>query len=607
MGESSKMFQSKLCPMDGFSGVLAQSIHRGNAKVSFNINDREMSGSGSLGALAQSINNRKCSGSVSLGALAGSAIPSNLPTPISVTRLSSLLNGYDTEKKNRLIQGFSFGFNIPSTILMDPEKNGYTNHKSTMLHPEVTQKKLDIELELGRIAGPFKHPPLEKMVFSPLGIVPKKNSGEFRLIHDLSFPKGDSVNSHIDPQHSSVQYEVLDRCVEIIQSIGKGCLVAKADLKDAFRIVPLAPAAYRLLGFKWKEEYYYDKCLPMGCSISCQTFESLSQALQWVLTTKLSVKYISHILDDFILFGHRGSDECGRFLHTFLAMAEQVNLPVKHSKTVFPSTSVELHGIQVDTVKLQISLPSDKVQDAKIAVDNMYKRRKVTLNSLQSLIGILNFACRVVVPGRAFLRRLINLTIGVKRSDHFIRLNSEARKDLLAWKLFLDSFNGKFLCLPNQWTSSNTIKLYTDASGFGFAAVYGGCWFQGRFPDNWKHVNIAIKELLPIVLAVKVWGSKWSNSRLLFLSDNMSVVHIINSLTSRDHVLMDLVRELVIDTMTHNIDFHSKHIPGKHNIIADMLSRFQMDKVFSTAPWLKAIPEDIPAKCLPWYKKRATY
>ena len=79
-----------------------------------------------------------------------------------------------------------FGFNIPSTILVDPDKNGYKNHKSTMLHPEDTQKKLDIELEFGRIAGPFKHPPLENMFFFlPLGLVPRKNSGECRLIHDF--------------------------------------------------------------------------------------------------------------------------------------------------------------------------------------------------------------------------------------------------------------------------------------------------------------------------------------------------------------------------------------------------------------------------------------
>ena len=54
-------------------------------------------------------------------------------------------------------------------------------------------------------------------------------------------------------------------------------------------------------------------------------------------------------------------------------------------------------------------------------------------------------ACRVVVPVRAFLRRLIV----VRGKSHLIRLNREARKDLAAWKRCLDNFNGVSLCLTN--------------------------------------------------------------------------------------------------------------------------------------------------------------
>ena len=514
--------------------------------------------------------------------------------------LSWLLDGYDSEKKQTLIEGFTHGFVIPSTIGSDPPKRGYINHKTVYQDPEITRQKLDKELSLNRIAGPFRYPPLHNMIFSPIGLVPKKTPGEFRLIHDLSFPQHNSVNSHIDPIHSAVQYEVLDNCVQIIQSLGSGCLVAKADFKDAFRLVPVSPASYRLLGFIWDGSYFYDRCLPMGCAISCQTFESLSQALQWILVNKLAVNHVSHILDDFITFGPPDSTECQLSLHKFLSLAERLNLPIKHSKTVFPTTSVVLHGILVDTVKLHISLPSDKVIAARVQVDSMIRCKRVSLRSLQSLIGVLNFACRVIVPGRAFLRRLINLTKGVSNPSHSIRLNKEARKDLNAWKVFLDSFNGKRLCLPNAWTSSRTIKLYSDASGFGYAAIYGSNWIQGLFPECWSTMNIAIKELLPIVLAVRLWSSKLSNSRILFMTDNMSVVHIINTQTSKDDALMSLVRDLVVVTMTCNIDFRAKHVPGVDNKLADYLSRFQTDKAFAVAPWLKASPQSVPKDWLPW-------
>ena len=523
-----------------------------------------------------------------------------LPTPIKVDSLSRLLSGYDDYMKSRLIEGFTQGFPIPSSIQANPDKHGYQNHRTVQMNTEVVKKKLDTEILKGRISGPFDAPPLQNMIFSPLGLVPKKAPGEYRVIHDLSFPKKNSVNSHIDSEDTVVQYETLDTCVELIQCIGRGCLIAKADLQDAFRIIPIHPDQYRLLGFQWEGKYYYDRCLPMGCSISCQVFESLSNALQWILKNKLGVKFTSHILDDFIFFGHPQTDECQKFLNTFLALSETVNLPVKQSKTVLPSTTVILHGIEVDTLKMETRLPQDKVKAAKESIEKMYRRKKVKLKELQSLIGTLNFACRVVVSGRTFLRRLIDLTKGVQNPHHYIRLNNEARKDLSAWKVFLDKFNGCFLCLPNRWVSSNTMKLFTDASGTGYAAVFGSHWIQGRFPDSWIKVNIAVKELLPIVLAVQLWGHQMKNSRILFMSDNQSVVYVINARTSKDTVMMDLLRKLVIATMSNNIDFQSKHIPGKYNVIADLLSRFQEEKVFHMAPWIRKTKTEVPMDWLPW-------
>ena len=204
------------------------------------------------------------------------------------------------------------------------------------------------------------------------------------------------------------------------------------------------------------------------------------------------------------------------------------------------------------------------------------------------------------MAGRTFLRRLIDLTKGVQNPNHFIRLNKEARKDLAAWKIFLDQFNSTYICLSNRWVSSNTLKLFTDASGAGFSAVFGGKWIQGRFPKEWTSVNIAIKELLPIVLAVQLWGHQMQNAKILFMSDNRSVVYVINKKTSKDPMLMELLRKLVVATMTHNIDFQAKHIPGKHNVIADLLSRFQEQKALKFAPWLQKRKTEFPMELLPW-------
>ena len=75
-------------------------------------------------------------------------------------------------------------------------------------------------------------------------------------------------------------------------------------------------------------------------------------------------------------------------------------------------------------------LPHDKIQKCTTLISQFLWRKKVTLKELQSLIGLLNFACAVFKPGHAFLRRLIDLTIGIRSAHHLIRLTSEAKADL---------------------------------------------------------------------------------------------------------------------------------------------------------------------------------
>ena len=524
---------------------------------------------------------------------------------VNARRLNSYLQGYDPLIREALTAGFTLGFRIPSTATAIPT-SGYTNHKSALQNQAIVSSKLQKELSLGRIAGPFETPPINGLIISPLGLVPKKAENEYRLIHDLSFPKNQSVNSNIDTSLTYVQYEDLDHCVDIIQSIGPNTLVAKADLRDAFRIIPIHKNDHRLLGFSWMGQYYFDKHLPMGCSVSCQIFESLSTAIQWILQKKLLVKKMSHILDDFIFFGPPDSNICSHALQTFLTLADSLKLPVKHQKTVLPATCVMLHGIEVDTAAMTLRLPQEKLVEAREKVKAMMNRKKTSLKDLQSLLGTLNFACRVVVPGRAFLRRLFDLTKGVVRKQHWIRLTKEARRDLRAWSVFLDSFNGRTLCLPKQWDSSNSMKMYSDASGFAYAAVLGSKWLQGSFPPAWKDVNIAIKELLPIVLAVRMWGNLLANKRILFFTDNEAIVHVINKQSSREPSIMNLVRSLVSSSLINNVQFMAKHIPGKHNIIADHLSRSQVSKARAVAPWLDPHPTSINQEWLPWCKEPPT-
>ena len=91
-----------------------------------------------------------------------------------------------------LSTGFKFGF--PLHFCGDHISFFANNLISAQQNPEIVSAKISKELAAGRLAGPFDSPPLPNFRVSPLGVVPKKAPGEYRLIHHLSFPRGASVN-----------------------------------------------------------------------------------------------------------------------------------------------------------------------------------------------------------------------------------------------------------------------------------------------------------------------------------------------------------------------------------------------------------------------------
>lgn len=118
--------------------------------------------------------------------------------------------------------------------------------------------------------------------FFPLGIVPKKSPGQFRMIHHLllRYKKEGSVSAGISDEAASVQYSGINDAILCIKDIGDTAYCCKTDIKSAFRILPVVPEDYELLGFYWEGKYYFDKCMPMGCRTSCKIFEEFSTVIE---------------------------------------------------------------------------------------------------------------------------------------------------------------------------------------------------------------------------------------------------------------------------------------------------------------------------------------
>ena len=119
-------------------------------------------------------------------------------------------------------------------------------------------------------------PPFSYLQISRFGVIPKKNKiNTWRLILDLSFHLGHSVNDGIDKNDFPVCYAKVDDAIRLIVKLGKDALLAKVDIKNAYRIVPIHSDDCYLLGMKWREHYFVDLGLPFGLHSAPHIFNSL--------------------------------------------------------------------------------------------------------------------------------------------------------------------------------------------------------------------------------------------------------------------------------------------------------------------------------------------
>lgn len=489
----------------------------------------------------------------------------------------------DRDCATYVVKGLSQGFRVGFDYAHHSCTSAKRNMLSASQHPEAINDYLRVEVQKRRVLGPVDLTP-ERMQISRFGVVPKGHqTGRWRLILDLSYPEGASVNDGIDPALCSLSYTSVDWAARMVLGTGRGALLAKLDLESAYRMIPVHPDDRHLLGMMWNNELFIDSALPFGLRSAPKVFNAVADCLQWIFRQH-GVMGI-HYLDDFLFIGKGGSQECAHALQSALHLCNELGVGVSMNKLEGPSSSITFLGILLDTEKLELRLPEDKLGRLKIIIHEWRQRKSCTKRELLSLLGHLHHACQVVRPGRSFLRRMITLSKVAKKLHHYIRLNAGFRSDLEWWALFLSDWNGVGMMKDGTFTTPDVV-VTSDASGSWGCGAFSslGWWFQCTWPDCWGSVHITCKELLPIVVACAIWGRGWLGKKIECVTDNAAVVAIVNSGKSEDMLAMHLMRCLFFFTATWQITVHATHIPGKQNVAADALSRNNLPLFFQEVP-----------------------
>ena len=319
---------------------------------------------------------------------------------------------------------------------------------------------------------------------SPLNSVPKKDSGDRRLILDLSFPEGNSINDGIPKDEYLGHWEKMslpsvDDLAEKIAELGVNARIFKIDLSRAYRQVGVCPASINWLGYVYKGNFYFDCTLSMGSRSSARCCQRVTSAIVFIFKTKYGYFAINY-LDD--LGGAAHKDQADAAFQKLRTILQDIGLKEAADKTVPPCTVMVFLGIQVNILEMTLSIPEDKWLELKQELSVWLTLEKASLKEVQKLTGLLNFACRCVRSGRVYLSRILNFLRTLPKFGKR-QVPQSVREDVKWWLEFAHNFNGVTLIPEHDWSLPDA-KVSSDSclSGGGGGRLFSREVFSWGIP-----------------------------------------------------------------------------------------------------------------------------
>ena len=166
-------------------------------------------------------------------------------------------------------------------------------------------------IEEGFVAGPFEEPPMAD--FRANSLMAEEQKDKVRPVLNMSNPKGRSFNDNIDQMAlgrstmSSAQ-----RFGQSLRAAGKGAVMSKMDMKDAYKLIPARPEDFRLQGFRWLGAFFIETQQIFGATTAVNNFDVVAKTIQLLarLRSDIPKHLVQQTLDDTACAGPPGSGWC---------------------------------------------------------------------------------------------------------------------------------------------------------------------------------------------------------------------------------------------------------------------------------------------------------
>lgn len=137
------------------------------------------------------------------------------------------------------------------------------------------------------------------MHWSSLGVVLKKD-GSYRIIWDLSSPRGNAINKGICEEEFSVWYSTSDDALNLVSGLMPTDFLAALNIKHAFQLRPVKPAQWGFIGYCRRGYYFVDTHLPFGSCLLPFLFNFFADLLCWVFLDVLAILFFASLLKQFV-------------------------------------------------------------------------------------------------------------------------------------------------------------------------------------------------------------------------------------------------------------------------------------------------------------------
>lgn len=400
----------------------------------------------------------------------------------------------------------------------------------------------------------------QPLFLNPIKCVPKKNN-KLRLITDLRV-----LNSHCDV--ASYKNEDIRTVAEFVQPDD---YMISVDLKDGFLHVPVSEEHRQYLSFQWNGHYYQWKVLPFGLCCSpyyfCKTLRPIVAFLRtWGIRLTVYV-------DDFYLCAQRKNIVSHRdmLLETLTDLGLRVNADKSHLQ---PTQTIEHIGYNVSSVsdsgRPVISVVARRLQTLRHDVRRLLNKGQCTARGLARITGQCVSMAWAITPGKLLLRASYRLLSTRTGWESTLQVTTEVREELVWWLHAATSWN-----VYEVAPTVIDLQIATDASHLG----YGGCvvgtelYTSGEWNKRVSVQSSNYRELLAILMTLLAFKDSVRGKVVELLSDNITAVAYVKYKGGPCADLTQVAKAIWATALDIGASLVCRHIAGKDNVMADLLSR----------------------------------